>query len=536
MSDTEEPPIGPIALSLSGGGFRAAGFHLGVLTALQRADLLGQVRVLSTASGGTLLGARWLLGMARNEPFAESHYQVAHYLTESQPLRSAIRRAARERLTLTQAFAEELEATLFDDSRFSSPTLREIYESRTSIEEGSFNATIGRNGQPFRFTFSRGNSARIGNQDTHLPRKVAQHLRLSDVVAASCAFPGAFEPMVMPNDFTWPDLELAEAAAESFTGAPTGLVDGGVHDNQGISSMLLAAKRISGATASSGSPIDLFFVSDAERRLEAPEARTPRRKNRWSPTFKIWHVSALSWLAILGACASIFLTWKKVEAERTINDFRWPVDAIAFGVPIAVALTLIVGILYVRRVISQAFSPLKPHVGKKAWRSIQRVRVRDAIEAFQTRGKSLEAVAAYAFPQRVRSLVYQSVWSNSALKGKRAACHIYELLQDQFKHVDGLYAPTSDLLDAVGRAARLSTGLELASPAELEDLQVTGQATAIANLLEHLESRYGRDRAKWSLEVLELDGRLREDWNAINTSGKPLRPLGETDRSGRRKR
>ena len=65
-----------------------------------------------------------------------------------------------------------------------SPTLREIFESRTASEEGSFNAPVGRNGQPFRFTFSRGNSARIGNQDTHLPRKIAQHLRLSDVVAA----------------------------------------------------------------------------------------------------------------------------------------------------------------------------------------------------------------------------------------------------------------------------------------------------------------------------------------------------------------
>ncbi|MEM8711060.1 MAG: patatin-like phospholipase family protein, partial [Planctomycetota bacterium] len=129
-NQTELAPIGPIALSLSGGGFRAAGFHLGVLTVLQRAGLLDQVRVLSTASGGTLLGARWLIGKVRGESFSDTHFEFAKYLQTAEPLRGAARRAARERLTLTQAIAEEFEEHLFDDSRFASPTLREIFESR----------------------------------------------------------------------------------------------------------------------------------------------------------------------------------------------------------------------------------------------------------------------------------------------------------------------------------------------------------------------------------------------------------------------
>ncbi len=529
MRHTDEPPIGPIALSLSGGGFRAAGFHLGVLTALQRVNLLSQVRVLSTASGGSLVGARWLLGLARDEPFEETHYELSRYLLEAQPLRQAVRRAAKERITLTQGFAEVLEDSLFDDSRFSSATLREILESRTHIEEGSFNATVGRTGQPFRFTFSRGNSARIGNQNRHLPRKVAQHLRMSDIVAASAAFPGAFEPMVMPNDFTFPDAELAGAAVEEFTGGAQGLVDGGVYDNQSISAMLLAAKRFDNSPSPEN--IDLFLVSDAERKLEAPVARIPRKKRRWIPMLRIWHLSVLSWLAVLGAGASIYLIWQKVLAERAIHDFRWPNDAIAFGVPIVVAVVLILVILYARLVLAKTMRPIKAHVGNKAWRSIKRLRVRDAVEAIQTRATTLEGVAAYAFPQRVRSLVYQSVWGNSLLKGRRVACHVYELLGDSFKHVDGLYDPKPSLLQCIKRASRLPTGLELSAPDELDDLQVTGQATAIANLIEFLEGTHGRVRSKWPLEVLELDGLLREDWEAINAGGKPLRPRGaETGR------
>ncbi|MFT7168378.1 MAG: putative acylesterase/phospholipase RssA [Paracoccaceae bacterium] len=538
MSDTEEPPVGPIALSLSGGGFRAAGFHLGLLTVLQRAKLLPQVRVLSTASGGTLVGARWMLGMARDEPFAETHYVLSEYLKEARPLRAAIRRAARERLTLTQALAEELEEAVFDDSRYSSPTLREIFESRTCVEEGSFNATIARNGQPFRFTFSRGTSARIGNQDIHLTRKVAQHLRLADIAAASMAFPGALEPMVLPSDFIWPDDELADAADDAanhaFPHGTVGLVDGGVYDNQGISSMLLAAKRITGSAGEKSKDIDLFLVSDAERRLEAPEARTPRKKNRWAPTLKVGHVSMLSSVAILGACASIFLLWKKIEAERAINDFHWPTDAIAFGVPIAIAVTLIVGVLYARFLIASALRPIKRHLGRNAWSSLKRLRVSDAIEALQVRARTLESVSAYAFPQRVRSLVYQSVWGNPSLRGKRVACHIYALLHGQFKNVDGLYPAKAVVLDPVRRSVLLSTGLQLESPEEFEELEITGQATAIANLVEHLEARHGPVRSEWPLEVLELDGLLRDDWNTINTTGKPLRPREQSERAGKR--
>jgi NTE family protein len=50
----------PFGLALSGGGFRAAAFHLGVLKRLRELKLLGEVDVLSTVSGGSIIGAFWL--------------------------------------------------------------------------------------------------------------------------------------------------------------------------------------------------------------------------------------------------------------------------------------------------------------------------------------------------------------------------------------------------------------------------------------------------------------------------------------------
>lgn len=52
---------GKIELALSGGGFRASLFHLGVLARLAEMDVLRSVEVLSTVSGGSIIGAYYYL-------------------------------------------------------------------------------------------------------------------------------------------------------------------------------------------------------------------------------------------------------------------------------------------------------------------------------------------------------------------------------------------------------------------------------------------------------------------------------------------
>jgi len=52
---------GKLGLCLSGGGFRAALFHIGTLAALAERGVLHQVEVLSTVSGGSIIGAYYYL-------------------------------------------------------------------------------------------------------------------------------------------------------------------------------------------------------------------------------------------------------------------------------------------------------------------------------------------------------------------------------------------------------------------------------------------------------------------------------------------
>src|SRR5687768_16204537 len=55
----------PLGLALSGGGFRATAFHLGVLKRLRELGLLGEVDIVSTVSGGTVAGAAWVYWQAK---------------------------------------------------------------------------------------------------------------------------------------------------------------------------------------------------------------------------------------------------------------------------------------------------------------------------------------------------------------------------------------------------------------------------------------------------------------------------------------
>jgi predicted acylesterase/phospholipase RssA len=54
---------GKVGLALSGGGFRASLYHLGVLARLAEMDVLRSVEVLSTVSGGSIVGAHYYLAL-----------------------------------------------------------------------------------------------------------------------------------------------------------------------------------------------------------------------------------------------------------------------------------------------------------------------------------------------------------------------------------------------------------------------------------------------------------------------------------------
>jgi predicted acylesterase/phospholipase RssA len=120
-----------LGLALSGGGFRASLFHLGVLSRLAELDLLRHVEVVSTVSGGSILGALYCLevkNLLENRPDDEITQQDYVQLVDSVMRRflTAVQRNIRMR-----AYADPVDALrmAFDRTFTRSDKLARIYDA-----------------------------------------------------------------------------------------------------------------------------------------------------------------------------------------------------------------------------------------------------------------------------------------------------------------------------------------------------------------------------------------------------------------------
>lgn len=89
--------IGKVGLALSGGGFRASFYHLGVLARLAELDVLRHIDVLSCVSGGSIVGACYWL-MLRNRLLEKAPLSQDDYVTLVQDLIKHFTQAVRQNL------------------------------------------------------------------------------------------------------------------------------------------------------------------------------------------------------------------------------------------------------------------------------------------------------------------------------------------------------------------------------------------------------------------------------------------------------
>lgn len=211
-----------IGLCLSGGGFRAALYALGVVRYLAEADLLRHVQAVSAVSGGSVAAAaladRWPAIVAEdfaletylrevNQPFTRGVSE--HNIRNAAIRRWAFRRATFRGPTRGSATGEVLVEQLLHARRVVDldPALQVILTS-TDLATGRA------------FRVSR---EFIGSYDFKYQPPAAD-LSLGTAVAASAAVPLLFPPVYLPT------------AGLGLKDAPDvlSLVDGGVYDNLGL--------------------------------------------------------------------------------------------------------------------------------------------------------------------------------------------------------------------------------------------------------------------------------------------------------------
>jgi predicted acylesterase/phospholipase RssA len=301
-------PFQNIGLAFSGGGFRAAAFALGALSYLDRLTidgkpLTGNISFSSSASGGSITNILYTSYTHQGKTFADFYKKLSQELEGTRLLEQALitlndenawnQEGQEKQRNLINAFAK-----VYDRSLFVGDTLG-VYWNKKHVKsfETCFNATEFYRGLSFRFQTDGKNNKRqvIGNNylwfDTRQLATV-QKIKLADILAASSCFPMGFEPIVYPLDYSYndgPDKNLlcpelrAAVAYENYNEevrhlsdeAPRelpddpkqkahirsfGLMDGGVTDNQGLKSVMLADKKRRKRVKPD--PFDLIMVTD----------------------------------------------------------------------------------------------------------------------------------------------------------------------------------------------------------------------------------------------------------------------------------
>ncbi|NIG56708.1 patatin-like phospholipase family protein [Chitinophaga sp. Cy-1792] len=248
-----------LGLSLSGGGYRAAAFHLGTLKKLDEMQILNRVEVLSTISGGSITGAAWCLHKGDFPSFHEEMKEklrtkcvIGHILQSFIFIRTLLFLVlfigGSFCLTLTAyswlcfpvlalffillyffqylifPVSQAVEKA-YDAFFYHGQTLKDILPGKPIIAIGSSNLHTGR---PFTFSqYKMSDSAYEFEKDFKPPVYFKHEMfPVSRAVTASSCVPFAFSPVFI-------DTAFFKNPEDSKRVRPA-LVDGGVYDNQGI--------------------------------------------------------------------------------------------------------------------------------------------------------------------------------------------------------------------------------------------------------------------------------------------------------------
>ncbi|MBU8898213.1 patatin-like phospholipase family protein [Corallococcus sp. M34] len=524
MTDTPtEPqghgPLGPLALSLSGGGYRAATYHLGTLRFLHRVGLLGDVVGLSTVSGGTLTGLAWVSSQLDGKSFPEFSEKYGAYLKRTNVIGEALAQLTLQREATSHDWASLIRsaATVYArDDLFGDRRLGEVMDARgLSLNEAIFNSTEFSSGLDFRFRRSANTNIVHGNNRFPMPLAVARQVRLADIAAASSCFPGGFEPFVFPDQFHWPTaLPLDEARkqlGERFAkGLP--LMDGGIYDNQGIDSLLLAFE--------SSSHVKLL-ISDVSVE-NGPIYSVPP-----NPTSRGWvTLRAASWMGwalfILSIVSALILAVSGISAARAPG---WTLrDAFLYLIPGLLTASVATALGWIRRRLLDVFTLVREHVDVNAWPPFRELTVLEFAQMAVLRVSSMVALTSGVFMKRVRGLIFDRVYKDPDYQGRRMSNLIADLTRNrpELFSAHPWMRPQEHLVTLAQQACAMPTTLWFTQASQFDMLVTAGEATTCFTLLRHLLADHADACEKPGTALHDLYTRLRAQWTTFNQAPSPV--------------
>lgn len=265
-----------LGLALSGGGYRAAVFHLGILAFIAENNLLEKVTHISTVSGGSIvMGLIYRLNNFKwptsKEYLDNIHEQAINYLKTTSLLKDNMK---------WRAFIGSISNGLFVSHEKMLYELKTTWELDKDIQElddspiWTINATAGETGKSWRIQKSKMGDYKLGQIEN-------PNITLADAIAASAGFPFAIGPLVLDlTKYGYRPKELYVPGSGDFPRERVTLYDGGLYDNLGTEVFF------GGNFSKFPDSIDFLIVSDASKHFQIKK-----------DMFSLWHFGKLSQLS-----------------------------------------------------------------------------------------------------------------------------------------------------------------------------------------------------------------------------------------------
>lgn len=513
-----------IAISLSGGGYRAAMFHLGTLSYLNRIllpngkSLLDVVNTISTISGGSITGLWYMMHVCKGEDIDACFKNLFQILCNVDLPQSVLNSFLEENNTNDSLIRETIH--FYDKEFFQGQTFGLLMDSveKIHIHHYSANGTDFSNGIAFRFQASRAiqntkpefRYGFIGNARHKISRDIAAKIKLSEILAVSSCFPGGFEPVVFPNDFEfYKEDSIREKIRnkESFD-----LMDGGIVDNQGIEPLLLANQQMTydnpQANGNTSYPChDLIIVSD----VASPNIKQNRNIKFLSTLGQMTIHKIYTIIICVFIVSALMAMVSAILSLPFLSGFVF-----AFS---ALSLSMFIGVICLKKVIDMKMKQLPVIFDVKKLYYLKFGKIAMMV---QTRLISLLTLAQSVFMKPIRQMRYNALYESSNWKNRLISNNVSELSTKGSwiwkKNLPDYLKPSEVMRINSDKASNMGTTLwfteserEKGIP---EALFTCGQYTICMNLLEYIEKLKINfsNTTETHKQLMGCERQLRSDW------------------------
>lgn len=568
FSITEPAPVSPfekIALCFSGGGFRAAAYSLGVLSLFNEIPfdhtgqpMLRHVGYISSASGGTITAAMYAL--RSTEPgfsFDKFYKEFLTILQGDELLKSALDILTTDSYwqgehkgkarNLINAFSIAYSAAGF----FNGATFQHLLPKPESfyhhLEEVCFNSTDLFKGHTFRQQLcvqeDLVTKMYFGNHYLRVDKTWALKIKLADALAASSCFPAGFEPMAFPNDFLMNDIDRAACIAdiantlcnsnviatdeevEAIKTNGFGLMDGGITDNQGLDSLMMADQRSTRRLNEKGAKklfgrFDFIMVNDVSSHF-MESYKVPNGKGSFLTKALTLQSLFLVVMGVFVLSTVGLITQFLMDAPLAKVAILFP-SAILFG---ASATILVIWYCLRQYIFSTTKSGMNlsrsfsPEIVNRLYDYLSKTHLHVLALLGAARLKSVISLNTDLFLKHNRRMIYDNFYGSNLWRNRGKGNHIYDLSFTNKRRIyqdinnfpaelRSVLTPSPKIMDVAQQAFEMSTTLWFDKAHQAQDMRAkiiaTGQFTTCYNLILHIMA-LKKSEAWGTLGIVEKD-------------------------------